>query len=276
MTLPDPDQLRAILPPVILAVAILLPAKRSQWRGSVFVLDAGGALAFGGAFLWSFVRLGGGIAWPPAGATGKLAWCVVAAMATGMIESPIWKRPVLAPALRLPVVGLLAVWLAPSPGDAAVTAGTGAVVFLSWWSVKELAARHPGIVLVALAATAAATGLLMQGAGAPLPAGLALTLAGALVLAAPVTASTPRLAAGRGALAPVVVGLAGIWLAGWREAAGPPSPAAFLLLALAPQAPWVARLPALRRRSPRIAALAGLASSFVLAGIALLAAAAWS
>lgn len=265
MMMPNIHEMLQLLPPCLVGAAVLAAVFFSPWKKNPFLLDVAGAAAFAVALVWGYKRL---VAWPefpPIQSTQRLIFAIGVAAVFAVAESPLWRKPAIAPIARIPAILLLLAWMFETPAktwsvaESAKWYGISALAMFSWWWViKELAAKHSGIVLLALSATAGTLGLVTGSYGGAVLGQLAGTLAMMCGCAVPFVFAVPRAAIGRGAVAVIAVTIFGIVFNGLFYLIDPPPFRVYLLLAAAPLAVGCARLPLLTRKWPRLAGPIGL------------------
>lgn len=273
MMMPNVQEMLQLLPPCLVGAAVLAAVFLSPWKKSPLALDVAGALAFSVALFWGYKRL---VAWPdfpPIQSTQRLVVTIVVAALFAVAESPLWKKPALAPIARIPAILLLLFWMFETPAkswsatEAAKWYGVAALAMFSWWWViKELAAKHSGIVLLALSSTAGMLGLVTGSYGGAVLGQLSGTLAMMCGCAVPFVLAVPRAAIGRGAVAVIAVAFFGIIFNGRFYLIDPPPIFVYVLLAAAPLAVAAARLPFLARKWPKFAGPLGLVLCLAVVG----------
>lgn len=267
MIRPTLDDMLELLPAALVAAGVLLAVALSPWRKNAHVLDIAGALAFGGAFAWGFKRLSDWPHFPPLQSTERVFWCVLAAGAVGIAESPFWeKRPWTARFFRVPAVLYLLRQILDRPiqkewtgvETATYLAAFGAALWLWWVVVKEIAAKRAGLVLIAFSTALGAAGLVWGSYGGAFIGQLGGTLSLAAGLALPFVAFCPRAAIGRGAVAVLTIAAFGLGFNAQVSLIDTPPITVQLLLALLPLLPAIALVPALAEKRPRTAQLTAL------------------
>ncbi len=239
---------------------------------------AAGPLALGGAWLAAQIAIVG-VALPPVQASDWLAVLVAAAVLGGLVEAlrrpPAWMRWSWRAALSLALPALLALplWRSSwSSLEALAVIGAAAIgVFGAWSLLEAQARRRAGAAMpLLLAVLAGGSALVLALSGSASLGQLGGALAAAVGAALVIALLQPRLSLAHGAIGPLVIALAGLWLNGTFYADVPIGSLVLLFVA-----PWLA----LVGRLGRVQRLAAWQSALVRAGAVLLPlalAAAWA
>jgi hypothetical protein len=262
------------LPVLIGAISVLI----GRLVGRKSKVPSAGAwctvLGLGLAYLAGHLAITPRPVFPPVESRDWMLWIVLAATALGLIEALARLPRIVVWMLRAGVVAFL-LW--ETFGLVRESWGTrlfvllslliGGLILLCWWSLDALASRTRGSALpVAFAVYAFGIGVTLFLSRYALFAVVAITFAAAFLGAGLTAIRCSRCPLAHGSIAVVIAVTAGLILNGYFFAEMPPTTA--ILLAIAPLAIWIARVPRLGRWfGPLLSSVVYLA--FLLGAIAI-------
>lgn len=243
----------AILTAGVLAVSGLV-CRRWPWVAP----GPGWALGVGAGLMAGYHAVDG---WPPLPPTESQHWLVMVALPIAVLLASLGPFQNTRPKWRMAVRFLQCLLAGATPAvllqsylqyewsysqAVAWLAGLAVVTIGLWLGLDQLKRRQPGRWLTLnLCIVAAGTGVCVTMSGSQTIGQLALSLAAVLAGAWLVSWVLPKQAASPATLGVAVISLAGLWINGYFYAEL--TTTNVILLALAPLAGWVTRLPKLRR-----------------------------